>query len=161
MRPRLVMPYESARDIVRAELQAVIIDIDGTLADCNHRLHHAHEQNWSKFFAAEAMIEDKPLENMIHLCNTLTRELNVYLVTGRPERTRLTTERWLITHCCAYDELYMRKDGDFRPDHIIKSEILDEIGPHKVVCAFEDRRRVVEMWRSRGILCCQVSDGNY
>lgn len=158
---RMVMPYEYERDFIKSQLKVVIVDIDGTLADCNHRLAHAHSKNWSKFFSPELLLADQPIEPMIRLCNALVQEFEIMLVTGRPESTRRSTERWLLLHGCAYDELMMRKDGDYRADHEIKSEILDAIGPERVVAAYEDRRRVVEMWRARGILCCQVSDGNY
>ena len=40
--------------------KAVIFDIDGTLADCSHRLHHVtgDKRDWNKFFAE--MSEDPP-----------------------------------------------------------------------------------------------------
>ena len=57
----------------------------------------------------------------------------------------------------------MRKSKDYREDVIVKSEIIDDIieEGYEIVMAFEDRARVVQMFRNRGIKCLQVTDGNY
>jgi hypothetical protein len=54
-------------------------------------------------------------------------------------------------------------DGDYRADDIVKEEFLDRIladeyGTQRV---FDDRDRVVTMWRRRGLVCCQVAEGNF
>ena len=58
----------------------------------------------------------------------------------------------------------MRKDGDHRPDHVIKSEVLETIvkGYGKPpLMVFDDRNAVVKMWRDKGIPCLQVADGDF
>ena len=52
----------------------------------------------------------------------------------------------------------MRSRGDKRPDQVIKKEIYDKYIKDKfnVLCVFEDRDKVVEMWRDEGLLCNQV-----
>jgi hypothetical protein len=59
--------------------------------------------------------------------------------------------------------LFMRKDGDHRPDHQVKSNILDDILAKgwDPIMAFDDRKQVVEMWRARGIVCAQVAPGDF
>jgi predicted kinase len=54
----------------------------------------------------------------------------------------------------------MRKGGDHRSDVIVKSEILDEIlaRGHDIAFVVDDRPRVVEMWRQRGLTCLQCRD---
>jgi len=60
-------------------------------------------------------------------------------------------------------ELFMRADNDNRPDVEVKSEMLDKLieQGHNPVLVFDDRQSVVDMWRARGLLCCQVADGDF
>jgi hypothetical protein len=60
-------------------------------------------------------------------------------------------------------ELFMRADGDYRPDDIIKEEIFfAKIAPnYNVRFALDDRNRVVSMWRRIGLTCLQVADGDF
>lgn len=60
-------------------------------------------------------------------------------------------------------DVYMRKDGDHRPDNEVKSELLARIRAdgHDPIMAFDDRDQVVKMWRAAGIPCAQVADGNF
>jgi hypothetical protein len=87
----------------------------------------------------------------------------VILVSGRVERTREKTVAWLKESFVHYDALLMRPDGDFRADDVLKEEILDrDILPNYAVdMAFDDRDRVVAMWRRRGIPCLQVAPGDF
>lgn len=57
----------------------------------------------------------------------------------------------------------MRKDGDFRKDSIVKEEIYREwIEPfHEVLFCIDDRKQVVDMWRSIGLTCLQCAEGNF
>jgi len=54
----------------------------------------------------------------------------------------------------------MRPDGDMTPDDIFKEKVLhiiqEQIGGIDLV--FDDRNRVVDMWRSHGIPVLQVTD---
>ena len=63
----------------------------------------------------------------------------------------------------APSDLYMRKDGDYRPDCIVKREIYEQEIKDKydVVGVFEDRDSCVKMWRALGLTCFQVADGSY
>jgi hypothetical protein len=54
----------------------------------------------------------------------------------------------------------MRKEKDNRNDAIIKSEIADEIEKeYNILCVFDDRKRVVDMWINRGIFVFDVGQG--
>jgi hypothetical protein len=57
----------------------------------------------------------------------------------------------------------MRDEGDHRSDEVVKKEIYENyIAPWwDVVCVFEDRNRVVKMWRDIGLLVAQVWDGDF
>jgi hypothetical protein len=49
--------------------------------------------------------------------------------------------------------------GDHRPDTALKAEWMDE--GRKPDLVFEDRASMVAMWRSRGVVCCQVAPGDF
>ena len=57
----------------------------------------------------------------------------------------------------------MRDKGNFEPDEIIKEQIFHkEIEPnYNVLAVFDDRDKVVKMWRNLGLLCNQVYWGNF
>jgi len=144
-----------------------IFDIDGTLADCSHRLHHivrtdGQPKDWDSFFAG--IRDDAPIFPVVQVALAL-REAGIrpVFVTGRGEEHRLATEHWLLDHFPTSQPLYMRKVGDRRDDDIIKAELLDELQHDgwEPIMAFEDRSRVVKMWRSLGLLCAQVAEGDF
>ena len=62
-----------------------------------------------------------------------------------------------------YSDMYLRDDGDFRPDDIVKEELLGKIRAdgYNPTIAFDDRNQVVKKWRELGIHCYQVREGNF
>lgn len=145
--------------------KAYIFDIDGTLADCSHRLHHitGDKKDWDAFYAA--CKDDKPIEDVCKLCRELGMEYEILFVTGRPQKTLDDTLAWLIKYDLPVllDCLYMRCDDDRRQDYLLKktmylAAIKDE---YNVIGVFEDRQQCVDMWRSLGLTCFQVAKGDY
>lgn len=141
-----------------------VFDIDGTLADCSHRLHYIHPRpakDWRAFFAA--CDQDEPIEHMIDLAYALYETAHVVIVSGRSDECKEKTEAWLSKHGVIYDAIYMRKAGDHRDDDVLKSELLDQMlaDGWRPIMAFDDRDRVVKTWRSRGVPCAQVAEGNF
>jgi hypothetical protein len=55
----------------------------------------------------------------------------------------------------------MRPQGSFTPDDVLKQAWLDELGADNVFCVFDDRDKVVQMWRNNGLTCFQVAPGNF
>ncbi len=57
----------------------------------------------------------------------------------------------------------MREAGNTENDAIIKRRMFDEHirANYNVLGVFDDRDRVVEMWRSLGLTCFQVDKGNF
>ena len=144
------------------KIPAVIVDIDGTIADLTHRLHYVKNGNhdWDKFFAE--VNRDKPYLEIIELARCLKYSgKTVLLVSGRPQKTYGATISWLEEHGVPFDGLYMRKDNDFRKDTVVKSEILDELlQKYDIDFTIDDRPSVVKMWRDRGLTCLQCRDWN-
>lgn len=142
-------------------MKTVIFDIDGTIADLDHRLHHIANfpKNYDKFY--DECDRDAPIEPVISLMiDMFARGYKVLLVSGRTDRVRGKTEEWLRRHMIPFADLHMRKDGDWRSDVIVKSEILDQLlaQGHKIAFVVDDRTSVVNMWRERGLTCLQCRE---
>lgn len=141
-----------------------VFDIDGTLSDLSHRLHHIQRQpkDWDAFF--DACVEDDPIQHICSLARNLSHHHDVVFVSGRSDRVRIQTDYWLkVCACLSGSGLYMRRDGDFRADDIVKLELLAQLRSDgfEPVMAFDDRDRVVAMWRAAGIPCAQVAPGDF
>lgn len=152
-----------------------IVDVDGTVADASHRMHFIKpvydnqgmltKKDWPAFF--DAAKDDAPIEHMRPLVQTLTFLSTVVFMSGRPERLRDVTQDWLKKHKFNLTmfpaRLYMRADGDYRDDSIVKLELLEKLknDGYRPVMAFDDRNRVVKMWRENGVPCLQVADGDF
>ena len=57
----------------------------------------------------------------------------------------------------------MREEGDYTCDHDLKAHWLFQARNNlkQVKMTFDDRNKVVEMWRDEGITCFQVAPGNF
>lgn len=156
---------------VLVDMKAVIFDIDGTLAVASHRRRFLEKspKDWNSFY--EGMDKDEVIEPVEFLLMCIKnaiyfRELPVEIIfcTGRPERYREITEQWLSQKLDIYNHrILMRKEGDFRADDIVKQEMFDQLKAEgfEVFLVFDDRQRVVDMWRRNGIQCCQVAPGDF
>jgi phosphoglycolate phosphatase-like HAD superfamily hydrolase len=145
-------------------MRAYLFDLDGTLADCEHRRHHVTNgsKNWAAFFAA--CIEDAPIPHIVTLAQHLSEaDVVIVYVSGRSDECRPATEDWLHRHELPAGPLYMRKKGDHRPDDTIKGELIEQIKAdgYEPIMAFDDRNRVVKKLRHIGIPCAQVAEGDF
>ena len=143
---------------------AVIFDIDGTLADVEHRRGYLEgdNPNWAAFNAAIG--DDRVHQNVFRLARTLNAAGNaIILCSGRDGGFRRLTELWLTFNEVGYDGLYMRSAGDGRKDHVVKMELLDQIisDGFKPWLVVDDRSSVVAAWRARGLTCLQCAEGNF
>lgn len=115
----------------------IICDIDGILADCEHRLHYLKEKNYADFYGSE-ILEDKLIKPGVRLLYYLWAQHwkdlaiepennDVIFLTGRPCRTRSTTKDWIaryMTSAMLRYPLLMRGDEDYRPSSVVKVELL-------------------------------------
>jgi len=146
----------------------IIFDLDGTLADIDHRRHHVENKpkNWTKF--NDLMIHDQPNKDIVRLLvgmrsYGLPAGEATIIASGRDGRFKNQTIDWLNHHSIPYDGLYMRKAGDNRPDFVVKKEMLAEIREDgfEPWLVFDDRDQVVDMWRDNGLRCLQVAPGAF
>lgn len=141
----------------------VLCDLDNTIALTHHRQHFVREKHkdWDAFFAA--CVDDPPNQRMIELLRTLTLVYPICIVSGRSDIVLRETEEWLANHGVPYDELIMRKHEDNMPDDELKKSwaIARGWSPNNVAVVFDDRDKLVAMWRSLGLFCCQVAYGDF
>jgi hypothetical protein len=144
----------------------ILCDIDGTLADARHRLHHVQKEpkDWDAFF--NACPGDSCIRVMANVVKALQVDHRIIFVTGRPERIRQKTIDWLGIHGLLIEgqaHMLMRKDEDHQPDWMLKEQMLKLLRTHgyKPRLAIEDRKQVVEMYRKRGLIVLQCAEGDY
>jgi len=152
-----------------------IFDLDGTLALCDHRLPVLEDTSlpgnarWDKFYAM--CDRDEPNRSVIQVFGALSSQGNdIMIFTGRSEVVRKKTEQWLQRHLYPLGPwklppMLMRPEHDYQPDVELKRgwylNQLDKYNRERLVAVFEDRSRVVKMWRDLGVTCFQVKDGEY
>lgn len=131
-----------------------IFDMDGTLSKFNGRGPHDYDK----------VLTDVKNEDIVRIFQTLEDVTkNMIIVSARIDSCREDTEGWINEANISPVAVLMRKTGDDRNDSIVKREIYDEFikGKYNVLGVFDDRDRVVEMWRSLGLTCLQVDYGNF
>lgn len=145
----------------------IVMDLDGTLCDCSHRVHLAQAQQWEEFNAG--ICNDIPHPEAVAFLKAVSIDYEVLLCTGRDEKNRSATMTWLIRNKlhCLFDELIMRPSGDFSSDDSLKVKMVDEYfgGREKalesVLLVLDDRDRVVLAFRDAGFRVWQVDSGSY
>ena len=142
---------------------AILIDIDGTLANIDHRLHFWHSKDYDAFDAA--MHLDVPNSWCMTLIEKFKIDHKIFLITGRLGKHRAITQSWLIKHNIFHNGLLMLKPDDQRylRDDIIKQELYNMYirGIFSVSFIVDDRVHIVEMWRSMGLVCLACTRGDY
>ena len=143
----------------------VLFDLDGTLANCEHRLHHITKEpkDWRSFFADCG--GDKIIPHVAAMFHLIQRNPNyeVWIVSGRSDECKVQTEKWLLDHHLRPDKMIMRKEGDFTDDDLLKASwvLNGDIPKDRVLLVFDDRTRVVKAWRKLGLPCFQVAEGEF
>ncbi len=143
----------------------ILFDLDGTLANNEHRQHYVSNGNkkWDLFFAEQSKdIPNKPIVELFHNLKQANKN-KIFVVTARPENFREITNKWLSKYEIFPDRILMRKEGDRRSDVIVKKEILNSLRSEGFEPLFvvDDRACVVEMWRNEGITCLQCANHEF
>ena len=141
-------------DIDCNKQNAIIIDIDGTIAHMNGRSPY----DYSK-------VDTDILDSALHyFLKQLPNDIHIIFVSGRMANNKCLnkTYTWLNNFFTEY-VLYMRRDKDFRSDDIVKEEIYHNfIEPkYNIIAVIDDRDKVVKMWRKLGLLTFQINEGNF
>ena len=156
-----------------------IFDLDGTLALIDHRRHfvEGEKKDWPAFY--RACVDDEPNEPVIRTLNALRKAgAEVWIWSSRSDEVKTETVAWLHRHGCfgsprdvlwawpfgAPERFRMRPANDYTPDDELKRRWLSEIEPPeyaRLTAVFDDRDKVVAMWRAAGVPCFQVAPGAF
>lgn len=147
---------------------AIICDLDGTLALFGNKRN--------PYDASQCDLTDDP---NLAVLNTLRMfqlgydtdrapvDLQkIFFFSGRTDKYKEPTVRFLENKCGfsidgGFMELHMRVDGDFTADEIIKEQMYkDHVeGKYNVLFVFDDRPKVVRMWKRIGLPVFNVGSG--
>lgn len=140
----------------------IICDIDGTIADCEHRRHYVDKfpKDWKGFFSE---MHKDPLRKDVakKVIDYYNKMHTIIYVSARPEEYRDVTLEWLKKHSMSFGwTLIMRSSGDRRPDIEVKQEIYNKyLKNYPIEAVFDDRPSVIEMWKGNGLKVIDVGDG--
>ena len=156
----------------------IICDIDGTVALMKGKrtpfeYHKAFEDEPNKvvidvLFATRAYYEEILKEEVGFIFLSARENIKLYGA-GKTDSKKFEdvaqlTRAWVFKHIGETCHKFMfREFGDHRKDAFVKFELGKEIlKEHNVLCVFDDRNQVVDMWRNGlGLTCFQVADGNF
>lgn len=138
----------------------VVFDLDGTLANIEHRVHFVRNgrRDYDDFFAA--CINDAPNEPVVKsFFAHLEAGHRVEIWSARSDKVRAETEAWLGSVGIPSRYLVnMRQDGDQMRDVELKRAWLHALHPdERPDLVYDDRQSVVDMWRAEGLACFQVA----
>ena len=163
----------------------VIFDLDGTLANIDERRKLSTKSNgkldWDIFFDSNNIKLDIPNPPVVKCAQMFSDQgFKIIIFSGRNDRSFHTTKDWLNEHEVPFDLLVCRPDkfkdeswpvadGNpatpamrFMPDDILKKKMLDTfVNKDNVFCVFDDRKKVVDMWRQEGITCFEVDEAHF
>jgi len=147
----------------------VIADLDGTIALIEHRRHWLDvskhpdmlsDERWRRFFAD--CVDDQPNNPVINTLQALDdADYEIHIFSGRSDEVHRETVKWLEDFDIPYHYLRMRPAGDFTPDEELKRQWIEEYDLADILCVFDDRAKVVQMWRELGLACFQVAPGDF
>jgi hypothetical protein len=152
-----------------ANPKIVIADLDGTIALIEHRRHWldrekhlelTSDERWRRFFAE--CHKDLPNMPVIHTLRALRWSwYEIHIFSGRSDEVQDQTLTWLNKFNVPFQLLKMRAAGDFTPDEELKRQWIEEYDLSEILCVFDDRTCVVQMWRELGLTCFQVAPGDF
>ncbi|GAB2579396.1 phosphatase domain-containing protein [Nitrincola alkalisediminis] len=146
---------------------AVIVDVDGTLAEFDpEEVRHwvlGEEKHWDAFF--DHMETAAPIDAVVKLVRILHQQgQKILICSGRPETHMARTLAWLNAHEIPYDGVYLRKErDDHLRDEVVKAELLEDmkVAGFEPWLVLDDRDAVVAQWRALGLTCLQCAEGDF
>lgn len=153
-----IKPYENDA----GKFDAIVVDIDGTIALKSDRSPYDYSRvyedsvQWNvATILYYADMYAKKSENMPE----------IIFLSGRSEDCRAETERWLDEKFqMGGNSLFMRPSDDpSTADFIVKDRLFDKyVADHfNVIGVFDDRRQVVQMWRTKGLTVFDVAGNKF
>jgi phosphoglycolate phosphatase-like HAD superfamily hydrolase len=147
--------------------EAVIVDVDGTLAEFNpsevHQWVLGVEKDWDPFF--EHMRNAPAITNVLKLVKLLKAQgQHIVICSGRPDSHREATIEWLKQQDVPFDAVYLRPNNtDHLADEVVKDQLLKAMhnDGYQPWLVLDDRTAVVDHWRAMGLTCLQCAPGDF
>ncbi len=143
--------YSALRDKSAYSKPTYLVDVDGTLCQRGDR----------NPFDYTRCGEDTAIIPVVYVIQHLQNFATIVVLSGRNEKSRLQTSMWLHAHEIFYHQLFMRVDGDERPDYEVKRDIyLQAIKPAyaNIMGVFDDRLSVIRNWFELGLFVFNVNN---
>ena len=140
---------------IQIKPHAIIVDIDNTLYNINHRLPYILNDdppNWKKF--NNEIMEDTLNDWCFELIQSMKKKYEILLITGRPkEETIRFTQQRLLKDKVPYSVIYYRESDDKRESSLVKQEIyINHIQlQYHVLFAIDDNPNNCRMYHNLGI----------
>lgn len=135
----------------------ILCDIDGTIANNDHRQHFLQgKKDWDGFFSE--LINDKPIHSIIDMVNKEHADgKEIVFLTGRPERYRSPTVCWLEQFFDFELKILMRLDTDKRNKIIIKRQMINDCGyKDKVAKVYENDEDLINLWNEMSLSAIDI-----
>lgn len=147
----------------------LIVDIDGTLANLEHRLHFVDKEkptpeDWDKFFDPDLVVKDTPIalsKEAMQICSDYFDD--IVFLTGRIEELREITAAWLDEYFSIdpdEDHLFMRPQdmnvtddrsewADFKK--VVFEDEIQPLYPDEDFVFIDDTDDILEMLAPHGL----------
>lgn len=153
-----IKPYKNDAD----KFDAIVVDIDGTIALKSDRSPYDYSR----------VYEDSVQWNVATVLYYAKMYANksegmpeIIFLSGRSADCREQTEEWLDKKFnMAGHKLFMRPSEDpSTADFIVKDRLFDKYvaDQYNVIGVFDDRRQVVQMWRTKGLTVFDVAGNKF
>ncbi|TCN31085.1 putative acid phosphatase of HAD superfamily subfamily IIIB [Kribbella orskensis] len=115
-----------------------VLDIDATLSDTSQRVHFLQKRpkDWGSFFAHAK--DDAVLDEGLAVATTLAADHDIVYLSGRPERLRRDTVKWLEDNGFPEGKLLMRGNNDRRPSAVMKLARLRTLAQERRIAVLVD-----------------------
>jgi predicted kinase len=152
------------RDLILPKTRklAICVDMDGTAVDVRGVRHFLQPKNGKKrrdFDSFHRMSEFSPAnEDVLAIMRDAHEaDFSVLVTTARSEPYRETSQKWLDDRDLPFENMFMRKAGDGRPDYEVKKEMYDQISMYyDVVRCIDDNPQAIRAWREKGVAVTTV-----
>lgn len=140
----------------------ILCDLDGTLANLDHRLHFIKDKkyaNWDSFFATCS--QDTPNPWCVELLKAMkSRGFKVLIVSARSRVVLQESREWLDNVGLDFAEMVLvRPEKDSTPDQVLKKKWLDSFGKERILFVVDDRDKVCKMWVAQGLQVLNCGQG--
>ena len=134
--------------------KAIVVDLDGTIADNSHRTHYVegHKKNWTDFF--ESIKHDSPIkENILLVLEYYQKDYEIIFLTGRFEKYQKLTTSWLDKYISIDSyHLIQRKNHDFRSAETMKETALFTLNEKfHIELIIDDDDKILALGKRMGI----------